>query len=207
MDYPDFDFTRQFPDLYRCKNRDWQEITVPTQRFLMIDGAGNPNTSPVYAAAVKTLYSVAFPLKFHSKKELGRNYKVPPLEGLWYAKDPAVFLRGEKDAYQWTMLLALPDWIEAELVEQFRAKARQKHPDLAHDRLRVDTLTEGRCLQLLHLGPYDEEAPKLAELHTELMPQRGLRFGGHHHEIYLSDPRRAAPARLKTILRQPVAPL
>lgn len=198
------DFKKALPALYVPKNTDWQEVNVPAMQFLMIEGAGNPNSSEDYAAAVEALYSVAYPLKFLSKKTLGKEYVVPPLEGLWYANDMSVFEVGKKDAYKWTMMLMQPDWITNEMVQQAIDAARQKKPHVPHDKLRFEKYDEGRSLQLLHVGSYDDEAPRLYELHHTLMPSRSLDFNGHHHEIYLNDPRRVASGKLKTILRQPV---
>ena len=202
-----FDLRRELPALYAPRNRQWAPVEVPAARYLMIDGSGDPNSSPAYAAAVEALFSVSYPVKFASKKELGRDYVVAPLEGLWFADDPAVFVRRQKDAFGWTMMIRQPEWIDPDLIDRARERAVTKRPDLPHDRLRLGTLTEGPCLQVLHIGPYDDEGPILQDLHEREMPERGLTFAGHHHEIYLSDPRRAAPDRLRTILRQPVRPL
>lgn len=204
MSHAKVDVRKTLPDLYAATNRDWEYVDVPPLTYLMVDGAGDPNTSPDYEAAVAALYSVAYPVKFASKRELGRDYVVPPLEGLWYAEDPTVFVTRDKAAFAWTMMIMQPEWIDAAMVERALDSAGKKKPGLPHDRLRFETLDEGRCLQLLHVGGYDDEGPALHRLHHELMPDEGLTFHGHHHEVYLSDPRRTAPERLRTILRQPV---
>lgn len=198
------DFKKAWPQLYAPKNKEWQVVTVPEMQFLMIDGKGNPNTAKEYAQAVEALYSVSYPLKFMSKKELGKDYVVSALEGLWYADDMAVFGAGNKDAYQWTLIIMQPDWITNEMLQRAQELAKTKRPDLPYDKLRLQKYHEGEALQLLHIGSYDDEAPKLHELHHEIMPSKGLNFNGHHHEIYLGDPRKVAPEKLKTILRQPV---
>lgn len=198
------DFRREQPDLYAPKNRTWEFVEVPRLSFLAIDGAGDPNTSGQYAEAVSALYSIAYPVKFISKREIGRDYVVPPLEGLWYADDPGVFEARDKAAFNWTMLIMVPDWITDEMVDRARDAAAKKDSTLPHGHVRVIEMVEGLCLQVLHVGSYDDEAPTLRHLHHELMPQQGLRFNGHHHEIYLTDPRRTEPSKLRTILRQPV---
>lgn len=198
------DFKKVLPSLYAPKGQQWHRVAVPRQQFLMIDGKGDPNISAEYAAAVEALYSLSYPLKFMSKKELGKDYVVPPLEGLWYADDLGVFETGNKDAYQWTMMIKQPDWITEEFFRRALAAAKLKKPNALYGAVRLEPYEEGLCLQRLHIGSYDEEAPSLHYLHHDLMPQQNFTFNGHHHEIYLSDPRRVAPERLKTILRQPV---
>ena len=133
-------------------------------------------------------------------------FVVAPLEGLWRADDPETFVTRQKDAWSWTMLIAQPDWIDETLVAEAVAAVRAKgdRPTLALDGLQLRELREGRSVQILHVGSYDDEAPTLARLHDEWMPQHGLAFNGDHHEIYLSDARRTAPAKLRTVLRQPV---
>lgn len=188
---------------YRAPKGRFDFVEVPELRFAMVDGHGDPNTAPEYAEAVEALYAFSFAAKFASKRELGSDYVVGPLEGLWSAADPSTFITREKSAWEWTMLIWQPDWLTPELIaaalEQASAKAS------GAGRLRVGPLAEGTCVQTLHLGSYDDEGPLLARLHDEFMPEHGLRFNGRHHEIYLGDPRRTPPERLRTILRQPVA--
>jgi hypothetical protein len=169
----------------------------------MIDGHGDPNT-PVYEAAVSALYPVAYGIKFRSKKELGRDYVVMPLEGLWWAADMSTFTSArDKSQWDWTLMIMTPDWVPARMFEDAVEQARDKGVARA-DHVRLEVLSEGRCVQALHVGPYDDEAELLRRIHEEFIPGRGLRMTGRHHEIYLSDPRRTDPAKLRTILRQPV---
>ena len=142
-------------------------------------------------------------MKFASKRELGKDYVVPPLEGLWWADDPADFVARRKDRWRWTMMIMVPDFVGPDLYEAALAKTRTKLGE-PPDTLRLESLTEGLSLQTLHIGSYDDEGPILAHLHDELMPAEKLDFNGRHHEIYLSDPRKTPPGKLKTILRQPV---
>lgn len=141
--------------------------------------------------------------KFASKQTLEHDYVVPPLEGLWWADDPADFVHRNKENWQWTMQIMVPDFIPIEMLEAAQDKAAKKL-GTAPQSLRFASICEGRCLQTMHIGSYDDEGPTLARLHDEVMPQNGLTFNGAHHEIYLGDPRRTAPDRLKTVLRQPV---
>lgn len=198
------DFKRYLPKLYGPKNTSWEKIEIPEMQFVMIDGEGDPNTAREYQDAVEALYGVAYPLKFLSKKQLGRDYVIPPLEGLWYADDMSIFEKRDKNSYRWTMMIMQPDWITQAMYDRIIGEARAKKPDLPHSRLRLEKYTEGASLQRLHIGSYDDEAPSLHELHHDLMPAQDLDFNGHHHEIYLSDPRKTTPDKLKTILRQPV---
>jgi hypothetical protein len=193
--------------LYAPSAREFAMVEVPPLRYLAIDGHGDPNTSPAYAEAVEALYGVAYTLKFSIKKEQGRDFVVAPLEGLWRADDPSAFVTRDKASWGWTMLINQPDWVTEEDIASAVAKARAKKPTPALDELRMLRLTEGTCAQILHLGPYDDEGPTLHRLHHEFMPAHYLTFNGDHHEIYLSDPRRTDPAKLKTILRQPVKPV
>ncbi|KRA41696.1 GyrI-like domain-containing protein [Devosia sp. Root635] len=181
-----------------------EAILVPEMAFVMVDGAGNPNSAPAYQSAIEWLYSISYALKF-AAKALGHDYVVPPLEGLWWADNPADFTARRKDNWRWTMMIMAPDILTqamfAEAVAKVGAKLG-KRPDT----LRLERYAEGRSLQVLHVGSYDDEGPVLAQLHDVEMPARGLTFNGHHHEIYLSDARRTAPDKLRTILRQPVRP-
>lgn len=199
------DLKKEFKQLYMPKNKDWELVDVPAMNFLMIDGAGNPNTAQSYREAVEALFSVSYTLKFMSKRQLDKDYTVMPLEGLWYADDMSVFETFDKDAYQWTMMIMQPEWITKEMAIQAIATVQEKKGLPRLSELRFEAYHEGKSLQLIHIGSYDDEAPKLAYLHHEYMPKNGLKFNGNHHEIYIGDPRKSAPEKLKTILRQPVA--
>lgn len=201
-----FDVKRDLRAFYQPPSRDFVEVVVPELSYLAIDGSGDPNASSAYADAVGALYASAYAIKFGYRGRTGNDFVVPPLEGLWWAADPADFVARRKANWQWTMLIALPAAVSAEDAAAGLATAGSRKPELPVDRVRRWTWTEGRCLQILHLGSYFDEAPTLARLHEVVMPDRGLTFNGHHHEIYLSDPRRVAPEKLKTVLRQPVRP-
>jgi hypothetical protein len=178
-------------------------IDIPPMNFVMVDGSGNPNTAPAYKTAIEWLYAISYALKFAAKAQ-GHDYVVPPLEGLWWADNPADFVARNKDNWHWTMMIMAPDFITPATFEAAVAKTAKKASGQQPASLRHARYDEGQSLQVLHVGSYDDEGPLLAQLHDIEMPARGLTFNGHHHEIYLGDPRRTAPARLKTILRQPV---
>lgn len=196
------DFRKTLPH-YRA-TKAIELIEVPAMQFVMVDGAGNPNTASAYQTAIEWLYSTSYALKFAAKAD-GHDYVVPPLEGLWWADDPADFVARRKDNWRWTMMIMAPDAVTAAMFEAAAAKSGKKLGE-APATLRLEHYDEGRCLQVLHVGSYDDEGPTLAHLHDVEMPVRRLTFNGHHHEIYLSDARRTEPARLRTILRQPVRP-
>lgn len=198
------DFKKDQKDLYAPKPEQFSLIEVPCMNFLMFDGQGDPNTSQDYVAAIEALYSASYTLKFFSKQELDKDYVVPPLEGLWWADDEDSFVNREKSLWKWTMMVRVPDWLTEEQVKAAVAKAALKKPDLRQDQLRFSEYNEGLSVQIMHIGTYDEEGPTLLKVHQEFIPENGLVESGKHHEIYLGDPRKTEPSKLKTILRQPV---
>jgi hypothetical protein len=198
-------------DAYQAKRAQFRILEVPPMQYLMVDGAGDPNTAQEYSDAVAALYPVAYTLKFALREQAGLDVVVMPLEGLWHAADMESFTtRRDKSAWQWTMMIMVPEQVTvpmfAEAVDTVAKKTAKKKQTLpALPRVRLETLDEGPCVQILHVGSYDDEAPVLDDLHHRFIPENGLRMRGRHHEIYLSDARRVEPAKLRTILRQPVA--
>ncbi len=194
-------------DAYQARHQEFRIVEVPSLQYLMVDGHGDPNTAPEYATALGALYPIAYTIKFVSKRELGRDYVVPPLEALWWAADMRVFTTArDKSQWDWTLMIMVPDWITVDIFDEAIATVAAKNRPLDLAPVRFERLNEGRCVQTLHVGSYDDETAVLAELHEEFIPKAELRMTGRHHEIYLSDPRRVEPARLRTILRQPVRP-
>ncbi|MGO4147355.1 GyrI-like domain-containing protein [Paenarthrobacter sp. YAF11_1] len=192
---------------YSARHGEFSVVTVPTLQFLMIDGHGNPGTAQAYKDALTTLYPVAYKLKFFSKNELGKDYGVMPLEGLWWADDMESFTSArDKSRWDWTLMNMVPDWITPEHFDAAREVVAKKGEAPALDALRLEPLEEGMSVQTLHVGPYDAEGPVLEEMHSSFIPGNSLAMTGKHHEIYLGDVRRTAPEKLKTILRQPVKP-
>ena len=179
---------------------------MPGQQFLMVDGQGDPNSSAAYRAAIEALYSLAYTLRFAIKKETGLSYRVSPLEGLWWADDMAQFSTARKADWSWTMMIAQPDDVTPERLDRAVGEVRRKKSLAAIDRVRLERFEEGLAGQVLYLGPYRDEGPTIERLHT-FIRSHGFTFDGRrhkHHEIYLGDPRRAAPEKLRTIIRQPV---
>lgn len=196
---------RELGHLYRPSKSEFTLVEVPAMRFLMIDGRGDPNTAPAYRTTVEALFSVAYTLKFMSRDDLGKDYVVPPLEGLWWATDMQSFTNErDENRWRWTMMIMVPDWIPAEMVIEAQSAARNKKDLPSLGDMRCECYGEGLSVQIMHIGRYDDEGPTLRRMHTEYLPAHGLTFNGKHHEIYLSDPRRVAAEKLRTILRQPV---
>lgn len=200
------DLKKEYRDFYSAPIGDFILLDLPKFSYLMVDGFGNPNTEPSHRQAIEALYTTSYTLKFMSKADYGQDYVVPPLEGLWWAQNPEDFVTRKKDRWSWTMMIMVPDFIEPERVEMAIQKARLKKENPALDLIRFQDLDEGRVVQTLHIGTYDDEGPILKKMHEAFMPAKGLDFSGVHHEIYLSDPRKTAPEKLKTLLRQPVKP-
>ena len=190
-------------DPFRARVGELRLLDVPDLSYLALDGHSDP-AGEAFAEALAALYPVAYALKLASKGR-GRDYVVPPLEGLWWAEDMEAFTsRRDKSRWSWTLLLMVPDWLGASDVDQAVARVAQRARPSRLDDLEHRTLSEGRCVQTLHVGSFDDEADVLAQLHHEFVPRHGLRLTGRHHEVYLSDVRRTPPARRRTILRQPV---
>lgn len=197
------DFKREFKELYAAP-REPVLIDVPDLSFLMIDGRGDPSTAPEYTQAIEALYSVAYTLKFTLKRAAEPfDYAVMPLEGLWWAPDMSSFASGDRASWEWTAMIMQPDLVTGELVERALAEATAKKALPAAARLRLERFEEGPSAQVMHLGPYSAEGPTIARLHA-FIAEQGLALRGKHHEVYLGDPRRTAPERLRTIVRQPV---
>ncbi len=194
-------------DLYRGARKP-ELVRVPEQSFLMIDGAGAPDGADAYRDALGALYTLAWTLRFAVKRETGIAHRVAPLEGLWWADDTAVFGTDARVTWRWTMMIAQPDEVTPGRLAAARVEGARRHPNDALATVRLERFAEGLAAQVLHVGPYDAEGPTIAGLHA-FIAERGYRFDGRrekHHEIYLGDPRRAAPERLRTIIRQPVVP-
>lgn len=197
------DLKTELKPLYAAKAGRPSLVTVPALSFLMVDGRGDPNSAQSYGEAVSALYALAYGLKFQSKAA-GRDFAVMPLEGLWWSEHPTDFATGRKDRWQWTMMLAQPDWISAEMLKTVRAATQRKKALPGLDLVRLERFEEGPAAQVLHVGPYGAENPTIVALHA-FIAEQNLGLCGKHHEIYPSMPGRVAPDKLKTIIRQPVA--
>jgi hypothetical protein len=197
------DLKRELRELY-SPGREPALVDVPELSFLMIDGRGDPNTSAEFAQAIQALYGVAYGAKFAHKHSGGTDFTVMPLEGLFWEPDMADVLTIDKSSWYWTIMIAQPDEVTPELIAEAREKAARKHASEALERLRLGRFHEGPAAQVMYVGPYSDEGPAIERLHA-FIAEQGLERSGRHHEIYLGDPRRTAPERLRTIIRQPVA--
>lgn len=198
------DLKKQWKHLYQPTPDAVAAVEVPPLTYLMVDGQGDPNTSQSFQEAVEALYSLSYTLKFTLKKSpRAIDYGVMPLEGLWWADDPRVFHLADKSSWKWTAMILQPEFIAKAEVDAAFAEVRKKKNPAALDRVRFETLAEGPSAQILYVGSFAEEGPVILRMH-DFIHKAGKQLRGKHHEIYLSDPRRTAPEKLKTILRQPM---
>ena len=205
-----FDFKKEYKDLYSPKTTPGV-IDVPEMVFIMVDGKGNPNTSEEYKSAVEILYGLSYAIKMSKKSNTQPkgyfDYVVPPLEGLWWLSDSSGFLYTDKDKFCWTSKIRQPDFVDAAVFETAKTGLAKKKPNLDTSRARLETFAEGLCVQALHVGPYDDEPGTIAAI-TQFMIDNGyisdIGEKRRHHEIYLSDPRKVAAEKLRTIIRHPI---
>lgn len=197
------DLKKVLKQLYHASAKDVVQVDVPALNYLMVDGKGDPNSSPEYSQAVEALFSAAYTAKFMVKKGPDAiDYAVMPLEGLWWADDMSAFAANERSRWKWTMMIMQPDFVSNEVISAAIAELRKKKSLPAIDKLRLETFVEGPCAQILHVGPFTDEGPTIERLHAFIDSRTALT--GKHHEIYLSDIRRADPKNWKTIIRQPM---
>ena len=172
--------------------------------YLMLDGEGDPNTSKAYQAGVEALFSLSYAIKFMIKKgAMAIDYGVMPLEGLWWVDDMSKFSIDDKSNWKWTMMIMQPDFVTRAMIDIALEEVRRKKKLTSLDEVRFASLTEGTCAQIMHIGPFTAEGPTIERLH-KFIADSGHERIGHHHEIYLSDIRKAAPDKWKTIIRQPI---
>lgn len=200
------DFKKTMKEFYQPNSKEVVLVDIPEMKFLMIDGIGSPGDSKEYQDALAVLYPIAFKTKFLSKAK-GKDYVVPPLEGLWWADDMDDFMKENRDKWKWTMMIMQPDWVTQELINEAILKTREKKPELSEllPKLRLEKYKEGKAAQIMHVGPYSEEGPTVQKVHDFILKEGGKLDGlkTKHHEIYLSDPRKVNPATMKTVIRQP----
>jgi hypothetical protein len=198
------DYKKELKLLYAASAKQAVLVDVPTLSYLSIDGTGNPNTSSAYQEAVQALFSLAYTIKFALKKSSAPiDYAVMPLEGLWWVDDMRQFSVARKDEWKWTLMIMQPAIVTQPIVEACRAELARKKDLAALSQVKFAAFNEGKAAQVLHIGPFSEEGPTIQKLHA-FIQANGLKLAGKHHEIYLSDIRKAAPEKWKTIIRQPV---
>lgn len=193
------DYKKEYKQLYKYGKMTPSLVEVPALNYVMIDGVGDPNTSQDYMEAIEALYAVSYTLKFMSKKK-EMDYVVMPLEGLWWMEEE--WDMDAKDDWQWTAMIMQPPCIDESMFKEAVEITRGKKVLPALDKIRFETYKAHMAFQILHKGPYADEGPVIERLHQH-MEFEGYTFAGKHHEIYLSDPRKTAPEKLKTIIRQP----
>ncbi|EDY81956.1 hypothetical protein VDG1235_1576 [Verrucomicrobiia bacterium DG1235] len=196
------DLKKDLKELYRPSSKEVSVVEVLSMNFLMIDGIGDPNTSKDFERAMETLYPLAYGLKFMSKLgEVAKDFVVMPLEGLWWADDMSAFAEKRRDEWKWTLMIMQPDFITREMFDEAVETVRKKKSPALLDLARFESFDEGAAAQIMHIGPFDEEGPSVERIHAKI-EELGKKRALKHHEIYLSDPRRTAPEKLKTVLRQ-----
>jgi len=197
---------KQFREFYNPSSKVCSIVDVPEMQFLMVDGAGDPNTAPAYAEAIEALYAMSYTLKFLTKTTENTDYVVMPLEGLWWMPDMTEFSVEDKSTWEWTAMIMQPDQITSDHVATASDEVRRKKDPAALDRIRFEPFSEGLAVQIMYFGPYADESPTIAGLHRFAI-DNGYQLRDKHHEIYLGDPRRTAPDKLRTVIRQPIEPL
>lgn len=196
------DFKKELKRFYYPSAKEVAIVDVLKMNFLMVDGAGDPNTAQEYEDAVEALYSVSYALKFIVRREKATDYAVMPLEGLWWVRDMRKFSMEDKDAWKWTVMIMQPEYVTRDLVDKALEQVGEKNLR-AVSKIRFESLHEGLSAQIMHIGPYSEEESTVQRLHKRINAN-GYELRGKHHEIYLSDPRKSPPERLKTVIRQPI---
>ena len=200
------DFKKEFKHLYSPPAKEPVLVDVPDFSYIMIDGRGYPGTSKDFQAKIEVLYNLAYTIKFMLKfnKERPFDFVVPPLSGFYCADDPTCFMdESRRDEWEWTLGIPMPDRVKEADLEKARAAVKEKKNPVFLDKAYLKTHHEGPCAQIMHVGPYSEEAPTIRKLHV-FFQDKGYTFNGWHHEIYLGDPRRTKPEKLKTVIRQPI---
>jgi len=198
------DLKKELKHLYKPSAKKMETVDISAMNFLMLDGQGDPNTSQDFADAVEALYSVSYALKFMIKKgELQIDYGVMPLEGLWWTDDMTEFNVQSKEKWKWTLMIMQPNFVDQEMVQLAIEQVKSKKNPNALPRIRFESFLEGKAVQLMHVGPFSEEGPTVEKIHA-FIKDNGYKLRGKHHEIYLSDIRKAAPEKWKTVIRQPM---
>jgi hypothetical protein len=199
------DLKEDFKRFYSPSAKEAELVEVPAMDFIMVDGKGDPNKSSAYRESIDVLYNLSYTLKFAIKKEEGIDYPVMALEGLWSAPEGRSFTTGGRDSWLWTSMIFQPSCVTDDWFRRAVNIVRAKRELPSLESARLERFAEGLSAQIMHIGPYSAEAPTIGRLHS-FIQEKSYVPRGRHHEIYLGDPRRAAPDRLKTILRQPVSP-
>ena len=206
------DYKKEYRDLYLPKKKP-SIVQVPEMIFIMVDGRGNPNTGQEYQQALEVLYGLSYGIKMSkmngSQPEGYFEYVVPPLEGLWWVENTEFDGKNvtDKEKFCWTSMIRQPEFVTESVFEWAKEMLRHKKPQLDLSKVRLVKFTEGLCAQIMHVGPYDNEAASIGILETYIETEgyvQELNELRRHHEIYLGDPRKTKPENLKTVIRHPV---
>lgn len=198
---PKVDLRKELKPLYTASAKKAAPLDIPRMKFLMIDGSGHPDGNPLFQQGMEALFGVAYTLKFSSKLGPQKlDWTMMPPEGVWWVEGPEPFEKADKSAWCWTLMMVQPDAVTAAMVREAKKTLKERKNPARMDEVRLESLREGRCVQILHIGPYDAEQPAIEMLHA-FAAENGCKVAGKHHEIYFSDPRRTKPEKLKTIIR------
>ncbi len=198
------DYKKELKHLYKPSAKKVEVVEVPQMNFLMINGEGDPNTSQSFQDAIDVLYPLSYAIKFMIKRgQIGIDYGVLPLEALWWGDDMSSFSVENKDNWKWTLMIMQPELVTKKMVKNAEEEVRKKKNPVALPLVRFESFKEGKAAQIMHIGPFSEEGPTVEKVHS-FIEDNGSKRVGKHHEIYLSDIRRAAPEKWKTIIRQPM---
>ena len=205
MQMKKIDYKKVLKNLYRPLVKTVETKDVPKMIFFMVDGKGDPNTAQNFQDAIEVLYPLSYTLKFMVKKGvIGIDYGVLPLEGLWWADDMSSFTMGKKDEWKWILMIMQPKIVTKKMVQEAIEQVKVKKNPVSLPLVRFESFSEGKAAQIMHIGPFSEEGPTVQKLHS-FIKDSGKKIIGKHHEVYLSDIRRAAPEKWKTIIRQPMS--
>ena len=202
------DLKKELKHLYNPSVKEVNLVDVPQMNFVMIDGSGDPNKAKEYQEAIEALYSISYTIKFTVKKEQGMDFVVMPLEGLWWTDNMSLFTTS-KDIWKWTAMIMQPEYVTLPMFKVALEQVEKKKSLPALSKARFQSFHEGRAAQIMYFGPYSDEGLTIQRVH-EFIKSNGYTFDGlkqKHHEIYLSDPRKTASDKLKTIIRQPFQPI
>jgi len=199
-----YDLKKEMKYLYNSSSKNPEIVDVPRMNFLMINGEGDPNTSDRFKSSVEALFGLSYTLKFMIKKSnLQIDYGVMPLEGLWWADDMTAFSLNKKELWKWTAMIMQPEYVTNNLFIDAQGDLKKKKANPVLPDIMLESFLEGKAAQIMHIGPFSEEGPTIEKLH-KFIESSGYKLSGKHHEIYLSDIRRSAPEKWKTIIRQPM---
>jgi hypothetical protein len=197
------DLRKELRHLYHPPVQEVSLVKVPRFNFLMVDGAGDPNTSKEFQDAIQALFALSYTVKFMVKKEKKIDFPVMALEGLWWSEDMSAFILEQKDRWKWTLMMMQPDVVTKTMIKKAVKTVQTKKEIPALGSVRFAPFAEGLSAQIMHIGPFSGEGPTIAKVHT-FVREHGYELAGKHHEIYLSDLRRVRPEKMKTVIRQPI---